>query len=104
MTDEEFLKSHGLQWAKIIQMNSFTAGMIRLTLEATARIQNLSDEEIKENSVVILSDLRGRLKHEAELFALPIPPEEPPPEIREEVVNQEEEFFKEQQRINRKRK
>lgn len=73
MTDlEEFQQAHGQQWALILQNPAFSAGMIFLSIRTIEGIKNISDDEIERNSKIILADLRGRLRHEAEQFALSI--------------------------------
>ena len=74
---EEFQKAHGQQWGKILGMSSFNAGMIHLAIQAMEGIRNLSDDEITRNAAIILSDLRGRLRHESELLSLPVIVDEP---------------------------
>ncbi len=98
---EEFQKTHGPQWAKILRMSSFNAGMIYLSVQLMERIRGLSDDEISRNSVVLLSDLRGRLLHESELISLPVP-EEPigTGDIQENYPDAVEELWKETQRQN----
>lgn len=102
---EEFQKTHGLQWAKIVNMSSFNAGLIALNMDALDVIRNLTDDQITKNSVTILAALRGRLQHESELFGLPIMTEEPATgDIREEYVDQIDEAFAESERArNRSR-
>ncbi len=102
---EEFQKSHGRQWAKIIGMSSFNAGMIHLKIQAMEQIRTLSDDEITRNAVTILSGLRGLLQHEFQLFGLPvITDDEPLADLREEYPEQINEAFEEQQReLNRNR-
>lgn len=96
---EEFKTAHGRQWAKIVGLSSFNAGMIHLSIQALDTIRNLSDDQITKNSVTILSDLRGRLRHESELFALPVIEEDVPTgDIREDYPDQIEEAFKEHKR------
>lgn len=98
---EEFQQLHGEAFAHILANPAFNAGMIHLSIEMTNAIKRLTDAEIAVNSVVILSDFRGRLLHQASLFSLAVPPE---PSGKgdpvEEYVNAEDEFFKEHQRSN----
>lgn len=75
MNLEEFQALHGEAFAHILNNPAFSAGMIHLTIATTNRLKNLTDQEIRDNAAVILSDLRGRLRHEAELIALAVPPE-----------------------------
>lgn len=99
MTREDFQKDHGKQWAQIVRAPSFQQGMVFLSIQELERIKNLTDEQISTNAVTILSDLRGRLRHEAELMSLPT--------IEDAVTNdpvsdgkyasQEEEFFQQTQ-------
>lgn len=101
MTTEEFQAQYGEDFARILNSPAFSAGMIHLTIAVTNRVKNLSDEEIQRNSVTILSDLRGRLRHESELIALAIPPEPSiAGDIREEYVDAINEQFAEHQRNN----
>lgn len=93
MTLEEFQQEHGAEWSKIVNSCSFTQGMIFLSLEATAYIKNLSDEQIKNDAPIILADLRGRMRHEAELFALPIITSDAPPDLQEEYTDPVKENF-----------
>lgn len=96
---EEFQKTHGLQWAKIVNMSSFNAGLIALNMDALDVIRNLTDDQITKNSVTILAALRGRLQHESELFGLPIMTEEPSTgDIREKYPDQIDEAWEETQR------
>jgi len=99
MTLEEFHKAHGPAWARITNLPSFTQGMIFLSLQHTEQIKNLTDEQISMNAVTILAELRGRLRMEAELMALPTM-EEPAPfnPLREDYVDAEKEAFEEDQR------
>lgn len=100
MTDlDEFLQKHGAEFSKILRNPSFNAGMILLTLRVMEGVKNLSDDEITRNSLVILSDIRGRLRHETEILSLPTPPEElDVNEVQEEYVDQITENFQESQR------
>lgn len=99
MTRDDFQKAHGLQWAKIIGMRSFSEGMVLLSIELMENIKNLSDQQIREDASIILADLRGRLQHESALFDLPVIHEQSASgEIQTEYVDQEEEFHKQHQR------
>lgn len=100
MTDiDEFLQKHGAEFSRILRNPSFNAGMILLTLRVMDGIKNLTDDEITRNSLVILSDIRGRLRHETEILSLPVPPEEIDlNEVQEEYVDQIAENFQETQR------
>lgn len=97
---EEFQQLHGPAMAAILANPAFSAGMIHTTIEAMVKIKNLTDMDITANAVVILADLRGRLLHEASLFALGVPaevvPEGDPLEDYPDAV--EEHFLIEQQR------
>lgn len=96
---EEFHKKHGPMWARIANISSFTEGLIFLSLQHTERIKNLEDHEITTNAVTILAELRGRLRMEAELLALPTLEEQVPVQtLREEYPNSEQEAYDEQQR------
>lgn len=96
---EEFQKKHGRAWAKIIELPSFNAGMVHLSIQAMETIKRLSDQEIKDNSAIILADLRGRLRHETELFSLPVLIEpEVTDDVREDYPNSIDEHFAEHQR------
>lgn len=96
---EQFQKQHGREWASIINQPSFNAGMVHLSVEALDRIRRLTDEEIRENSIIILSDLRGRLWHETELLSLPVIIEAAPTgDIAEEYPNSVDELYQEQLR------
>ncbi len=99
--EEDFKKAHGLAWAKILNMRSFTAGMIHLNISMMEEIKHLSDDDITRNSVTILAGLRGRLLHEAALLSLPIMEEESTAQVTElqpEYVVAVDENFKEHQR------
>lgn len=97
---QEFQKTHGQQWARIVGMSSFNAGMVHLSIQALDKIRGLTDDEITKNSVTILSDLRGRLQHEHALFSLPVPEEESPTgDIKEDYVDAVDEAFAEHQRL-----
>ncbi len=106
MTDEQrlaFQHSHGEAWAKIIQSEAFSAGMIHLSVKALNDIRLLTDEQITGNSVVILANLRGMLRHESQLFDLPIVQEDTGiPDLPTEYPDQIDELFEEHQRLNTK--
>lgn len=99
MTIEEFHKVHGPAWARITNLPSFTQGMIFLSIQHLEMVRTLQDHEITSNAVTILSELRGRLRMEAELMALPAM-EEPTPTtpLSEEYPDSENEAWEEQQR------
>src|SRR5882724_6579863 len=69
---EEFQKECGEEWSKIVHSKAFTAAMVLLSAEKTNAIVQLSDEHIEKNGREILADLRGHLKHENDLFTLPV--------------------------------
>ncbi len=99
MTIQEFHKKHGPAWARIANISSFTEGLIFLSLQHTEQIKQLTDEQITSNSVMILAELRGRLRFEAELMALPTMEESvPTPVLREDYVDSEQEAFTEYER------
>lgn len=96
---EEFHKAHGPAWARITSFSSFNAGLTFISIQHTREILALTDEEIAAKAVVILSEIRGRLRMEAELLALPTMEEQIPVQtLREEYVDSQEEAFTEQQR------
>lgn len=99
MTIEEFHERHGAKWARIINLPSFNDGLIFVSLQHTQRLLNLTDAEITTNAVMILSEIRGRLRMQAEIMALPTleePTQEAP--LTEEYPNSEEEAWAEMQR------
>lgn len=102
-TLEEFQKTHGEAFAHILQNPAFNAGMIHLSIGLMNTIKRLTDDQITNNAVVILSDLRGRLLHETALFTLALPPEpEGKHELQEEYPVAVEEQFAEFQRSHPK--
>lgn len=74
-TLEEFQNLHGEAFAHILANPAFNAGMIHLSIDLMNSIKRLSDEQITNNAVVILSDLRGRLLHETAFYTLALTPE-----------------------------
>ncbi len=101
---QEFQKTHGQQWQKIVGMRSFNEGLILLNVAATEAIRQLTDDEISRNAVTILSDLRGRLRHEHALLSLPVPKEPMPTnDIREDYADAVEEAFQEHERLKNHR-
>ena len=79
--------------------------MTRISLNTLERIASLTDIEITQNSVTILADLRGQLRHENALLSLPVVAEPVTQvEVREEPVDQVEESFKEHKRATSTRK
>lgn len=99
MTIEEFHKAHGPAWARISRLPSFAQGLIFISIQHLEMVKLLQDHEISTNAVGILSELRGRLRMEAELMALATM-EEPLPSdpLRESYVDPEKEAFEESQR------
>lgn len=93
MALEDFQLEHGAEWSKIINTHCFSAAMIFRSLEAVAYIKNLSDEKIKEDSLIILTDMRARARYEAELYSMAVIPEVAPADVSEEPVDQIEENF-----------
>lgn len=99
MTLEEFHKAHGPAWARISNLPSFAQGLIFISLQHLEMVKALEDHQITNNAVTILSELRGRLRMEAEIMGLATM-EEPLPTapLQEDYVDSEQEAWKEQQR------
>lgn len=101
MQRTDFLKANGGEWVSIIQSRSFMDGMTLLSLERLEKIRSLSNQEIKDDAVIILSELRGALQHEADLFNLAQPPEEQAEDpTAPEYVDSIQENWEERQRLN----
>ncbi len=67
---EEFQALYGADWLQIVKHPAFIAAAQLLNIRKLKGITNLSDAQIAENGKEILSDLRGHLKHEDDLFTL----------------------------------
>ncbi len=93
MTREDFQQEHGRQLAQVLSLPSFNAALILLGLEVMDGICKLDDDQIRNNSAIILADIRGRLRHEKSMLSLPILTETTPTILQEEYVNAEEEAF-----------
>jgi hypothetical protein len=61
---EEFKKSHGADYARLIQHPAFRAATLLLNIRKLDSLTNLTNEDIAEHGREILADLRGHLKHE----------------------------------------
>lgn len=98
---EEFQAKHGEAFSSILNNPAFSAGMIFLSIQLTQRIKMLEDHEITQNSVTLLADFRGRLRHESDLISLAVPPEPVGKnDLMENYPNSVEEQFEEHQRNN----
>ena len=93
MTLEEFQDRHGTQFGQILKLPAFNEALVFLSLKVCEEVKMLNDSEIRDNAVIILSDLRGRLRHEFELLSLPVPQEAPKENLVEEYVDQVAENF-----------
>lgn len=102
MTRDEFQQEHGAQYGQILRLDAFTNALILLSLEITQEILRLDDNDIRNNSPILLADYRGRLKHEHALLTLPIPPEPPPAPITEEYPDRVQEAFEQFNQIHKK--
>lgn len=98
--DDQFQKTHGKAWAKILETPSFNAGATKVISEALDDIEKLSPDDIQKFASVHLSAFQGMLKYQRGLLSLPIPPQPASPEIVEEYPNAVEENFAEHQRQN----
>ena len=67
---EEFQATYGGDWLNIIRHPAFIAGTQLLNVRKLKTITTLSDDQIEKNGREILSDLRGHLQHEDDLFTL----------------------------------
>ena len=67
---EEFQALYGAEWLNIVRNPAFIAAAQLLNIRKLKSITNLSDDQIERNGREILSDLRGHLKHEDDLFTL----------------------------------
>lgn len=97
---EEFQQQHGAEFAQILQSNAFNAAMINLSISFMEVVRLMSDEDISKNAVVVLSDLRGKMRYQTDLISLGVV-SETPPEITEEYVDQVKEHAAEMARINK---
>ena len=67
---EEFQALYGAEWLNIVRNPAFIAAAQLLNIRKLKSITTLSDQQIEQNGREILSDLRGHLKHEDDLFTL----------------------------------
>ncbi len=67
---EEFQALYGAEWLNIVKHPAFIAAAQLLNIRKLKGITTLSDNQIEQNGREILSDLRGHLKHEDDLFSL----------------------------------
>lgn len=67
---EEFQGTYGGDWIQIVRSPAFIAATQLLNIRKLKSITNLSDDQIEKNGREILSDLRGHLQHEDDLFTL----------------------------------
>lgn len=98
MTLEEFQDLHGAQFGQVLKLPSFNAALVFLSLQVCEEIKQKTDTEIRDNAVIILADLRGRLRHEFELLSLPVPQQAPMEQLVEEPVDPIQEHFEQFQK------
>lgn len=98
MTLEEFQDLHGAQFGQVLKLPSFNAALVFLSLQVCEGIKLLTDDQIRDNAVIVLSDLRGRLRHEFELLSLPVPQQAPTEQLTEEYVDPAKEAFEQFQK------
>lgn len=67
---KQFQVVHGRAWSELVQSNAFGAALSLATSEKLKAITSLTDEEIRDKGIVILSDLRGHLCYESGLLGL----------------------------------
>jgi len=96
MTVEDFQNEHGRQWHQVLNLPSTSSAFILLSLKRMAEIESLTDEQIRNDSAIILSDIRGWMRHERALLELPIMLEADPLSIEEEYVDPIQENHEEQ--------
>lgn len=73
MTSTElFQKRHGADWGAIVTRPAFSAALLHVNSDVVQAITVLTDEEIDTHGKIILSDLRGALRHEAKLIELSV--------------------------------
>lgn len=100
---EEFKKAHGQQWGKIVNMSSFNAGMVLLSVKMMTKVRSYTDEQIHQHGSILLAELRGWMTHEAELMGLPaLEQPKQTEEVHEQYVNQIDENFEEHMRLSQK--
>lgn len=101
MNHEEFLKAHGQEWGEVVQGAPFMQALSIMALSNLEYIRTLSDEQVKNDAVMILSALRATLKFEKGLYALAaVPVESNSEDLRTEYPNQIEENYQQHQLNN----
>src|SRR3954469_21160811 len=67
---EEFQRAYGDEWIRTIKSPAFRAAFQLLNVRKLDAITALSNEQIEKNGREILSDLRGHLQLENDIFGL----------------------------------
>lgn len=67
---KEFQARHGSEYNGIITSEAFAQALAIANAEKVLAISVLTDEEIKQNGLIILADFRGHLRYEAALLGL----------------------------------